>query len=175
MPAKPMQKESRDRKIARALILQLTQADPVAGHKPIRMHFSQNETNAKTLSEICRKGGWRTSRVLYQAKVLQGIAKSLCEAGVLRSWTPPIGTKTISYSLAARWLKALSPSEWGHLSYQLGETTTPDHEMVQLLDSVYPIGGRAQDPVLSCEIEIQLRDSVSGRSVANQPNRIQAH
>lgn len=174
MPAKPMLKESRDRKIARALILFMTQSDPEASHKPIRMHFSQNEANAQTLSEICQKGGWRTPRVLYQAKVLQAISKHLCESGVLRSWTPPIGTKTISYSLAAKWLKLLAPSKWCDLSYQLDETSTPDREMEMLLDLVYPVGGSTQDLGLPCLSEIQSGDSVSGIRVAHQPNQIQA-
>lgn len=163
-----MLKESRDRKIARALIQFMTQSDPDASHKPIRMHFSQNESNAQTLSEICLKGGWSTPRVLYQAKVLQAISKHLCESEVLRSWTPPIGTKTISYSLAAKWLKLLAPSKWGDLSNQLDETSTPDREMEMLLDLVYPVGGSAQDPVLPFVSQIPSRDS-------HQPHCTHAH
>lgn len=131
-----MQKECRDRKIARALLLYMTQRAEEGSHKPLRMHFSQSESNAKTLAEICLKGGWSTHRVIYQAKVLQAISKLLFEAGVLRSWTPPIGTKTISYSLSSEWLKRLAPGEWGGLA----ETSSAVREMDLLLDSIYPIG-----------------------------------
>lgn len=150
------------------MLLFMTQADPEASHKPIKAHFSQNESNAQTLSQICQEGGWRTSRVLYQAKVLQAISKRLCDVGVLRSWTPPIGTKTISYSLTARWLKRLAPDKWSDLVYELDKDSTPEYEMERVLDLVYPVGGSAQDPVLPCVSQIPSRD-------AHQTNSTQAH
>lgn len=174
MPAKPMQKESRDRNLARAMLMLMTRRDVEAGTRPIRVSFAPGGCDALGMDEICKKGGWEPQRGIYQARVLHAIARNLHESGVLRRWTPRIGSKTYSYSLATEWLKRLAPSKWGDLSCERGETSTPDREMEMLLDLVYPVGGSPQDPVLLCESQTQTRDSVPRMRVAHQPNHIQA-
>lgn len=161
---KPMGKESRDRKVARALLRYIAKRAAESPGKPIKIHFSRSEDNAATLTEICRQGGWISDKVIHQAKVLQAISKILFEAGVLRAWTPPIGTKTISYSLSSEWLKRLAPSK----SSDLGEFVIPDGEMEGLLDSIYPRGGCSSErhgeanQVLPGATYIQLRDRLTG-------------
>ena len=124
----------------------MTSRDVEAGSRPLRVSFSPGGCDALSMDEICREGGWEPQRVIYQARVLHAIARHLHESGVLRRWTPRIGTKTYSYSLAPQLLKRLAPDKWGDLNYTIEEGLTPEEEMRALLNRVYPVVRKAIAP-----------------------------
>lgn len=138
MSDKSLPKEGRDRNLARSMIMFMTKRDSEGSTRPIRISFAAGGCDAAVMDEICQKGGWTPQRTIYQARVLHAIARHLHQSGVLRRWTPRIGSKTYLYSLATDFLKMLAPCKWHDLPHQLEAKSTPGHEMKILLDSVYP-------------------------------------
>ena len=152
MPDTSEKKSCRDRKLAMAMLLFMARRGVEASTRPLRMSFAPGGCDALGMNEICKSGGWEPQRAVYQGRVLHAIARNLHQKGVLRRWTPRIGSQTYTYSLATELLKRLAPEKWSDLPYQLENTSTPAYEMSILLNSIYPLKVRVSGQALDCEV-----------------------
>lgn len=142
--------ESRDRRIARAMLMWLTGRHP--GSNPIRwwIAFSNFDQQDSDMQDICEDAGWRPASFTSKQRTLRTVAKNLYNHGIVDRWI--LGNGELEYRESARWqyvyalpykrLKCLAPEQWSHIGYNPEAMSTPDWELERMLDRAYPLKKR---------------------------------